>query len=130
MSMPTNTRFLVRSSLNSALIYCTDDEFHHETQCGPGGFCAKLYKTVKGASAVRDGSVSIHKCDRFGVEETLIEHVTELTDAGTYYGWKCKTCTAESRHVLPYRLTVKNARAHENKANKTERAKDQEIVNA
>lgn len=53
-----------------------------------------------------------------------IEHLVELTPSGTFYGWKCKTCPATSRHVLPYHLAARNARAHENKANKAERAKE------
>ena len=55
----------------------------------------------------------------------LIEHLTELTDAGDYRGWRCTTCGAESRHVLPHHLAVRNARAHELKANKAERSKKQ-----
>lgn len=64
----TKTHYMVRSSTNAKMIYCTDGDFHHEMQCGPGGFCAKLYKTSKGASAVRNGSVTVHACNSDGVD--------------------------------------------------------------
>lgn len=44
------------------------------------------------------------------------EHVTEIQDAGSYCGWRCKTCGKTSRHLLPYHRTARNARAHERKA--------------
>lgn len=65
----TNTRFLVRSLLNPSMIFCTDGEFHCESIVGPGGFCAKLYKTRRGAEAVRSGeNIAIRQCDERGVE--------------------------------------------------------------
>lgn len=47
--------YLVRSSINPAMIYCTDGQFHPERQCGPGGWSAKLYKTKTNAVKVRSG---------------------------------------------------------------------------
>jgi hypothetical protein len=61
-------RFLARSVANPAMVYCTDGEFHHELQCGPGGHCARLYKTERGAQAVRGGTVTVHPCDERGIE--------------------------------------------------------------
>lgn len=61
--------YLTRSTTNSRMIYCTDGEFHHDTQCGPGGFCAKLYKTARGAAAVRGSTVTVHRCNELGVKE-------------------------------------------------------------
>lgn len=60
---------------------------------------------------------------------SFVEHIVELMpDAGgTYHGWRCKTCRAKSRHVLPYRSAVRNARAHELKADKAERSKEQSV---
>lgn len=52
---------------------------------------------------------------------SFTERVVELTPAGDYHGWRCKACPAKSRHVLPYHLASRNARAHELKANKAER---------
>lgn len=69
--MKTNTnatRYLARSTTNSRMIFCTDGAFHHETQCGPNGFCAKLYKTERAAATVRGGTVTVHRCDARGVE--------------------------------------------------------------
>lgn len=62
------TRYLARSTTNIRMIYCTDGEFHHETECGPLGFCAKLYKTERGALAVRGGTVTAHRCNELGIE--------------------------------------------------------------
>jgi hypothetical protein len=53
--------FIVRSQGNPKMIYCTDGDFHHETQCGPGGFCAKVCKTERGARAVRGGTVIVER---------------------------------------------------------------------
>ena len=61
-----NIRYLVRSTVNPKLVLCTDGEFHYDAACGPGGFCAKLYKTEKGALATGRGTA--HKCDAQGVE--------------------------------------------------------------
>ena len=66
----TETRYLVRSGVNPALILCTDGEFHADAQVGPGGWCAKLYKTRRGADAVRGGdAIIVRGCDEFGVEK-------------------------------------------------------------
>lgn len=48
-----------------------------------------------------------------------MEHVTELLSSGTYYAWRC-SCGRTSRHVRPYRETVRNARSHETKYNREE----------
>lgn len=63
------TRYLVRSNINPAMILCTDGEFHAEGTIGPGtDRSAKLYKTRRGASAVRDRDVDVRPCDEYGVE--------------------------------------------------------------
>ncbi|HEU4727715.1 MAG TPA: hypothetical protein VFT22_07495 [Kofleriaceae bacterium] len=62
------TRYLARSTTNYRMIFCTDGEFHDEAECGPNGFCARLYKTARRAAAVRGGTVTVHRCDTFGVE--------------------------------------------------------------
>ena len=36
---------------------CTDGEFHAQTMCGPGGWCAKVYKTEAGARRNNPGSI-------------------------------------------------------------------------
>lgn len=71
MVMNTGTRYIARSTTNPVMVYCTDDDFHHEKQCGPGGFCARIYRTHRGASAVRSGTVTVHACDERGVEFRL-----------------------------------------------------------
>lgn len=64
-----NVRYLVRSQLNAKLVLCTNGEFIHEDYIGPGtNYAARLYKTQRGALAVRNGQVLVSKCDRFGVE--------------------------------------------------------------
>ena len=51
-----NNTYIVRSSVNPALILCTDGEFHAECFLGPGlNLSAKIYKTRKWASKVRGG---------------------------------------------------------------------------
>lgn len=51
-----NTGYLVRSKINSALILCTDGEFHAECFIGPGTeLSAKIYKTRRNAEKVRGG---------------------------------------------------------------------------
>lgn len=60
--------WLARSTTNTCMVYCTDGEFHLDRQCGPGGFCAKLYRTRRGALAVRGGTVTAHACDERGIE--------------------------------------------------------------
>ena len=63
-------RYLVRSAVNPSLVYCTDGEFHHEGSVGPGTRrSAKLYRTQRGAAAVRSGdSIIVRQCDERGVE--------------------------------------------------------------
>ncbi len=53
--MPTAVGYIVRSAINPAMIYCTDGHFHADKQCGPGGWCAKVYKTERRALMVRNG---------------------------------------------------------------------------
>lgn len=43
------TRYIVRSHINPKLILCTDGEFRAEQQVGPGGYSAKVFKTLIGA---------------------------------------------------------------------------------
>lgn len=62
------SNFIARSVANPAMVFCTDGEFHHETQVGPGGWCSKLYKTRRGAAAVRGGTVTAHACNDQGIE--------------------------------------------------------------
>lgn len=66
-----NVRYLVRSAHNPSLVFCTDGEFHHQDYIGPGTRkSAKLYRTERGAAAVRGGHmITVHKCDRYGVEK-------------------------------------------------------------
>jgi hypothetical protein len=48
--------FIVRSTINPALILCTDGEFHAECFVGPGcDLSAKIYKTRRNAEKVRNG---------------------------------------------------------------------------
>ncbi len=59
--------FLVRSKANPALILTMSGEFIHEAACGPGGHCAKLYKTRRGAE--KSGAyVTVHPCTENGIE--------------------------------------------------------------
>jgi hypothetical protein len=48
-------RYVVRSPLNPKLVLCTDGELHVESQVGPGGYCAKVFKTERGAKAALPG---------------------------------------------------------------------------
>ena len=50
-----NSGYIVISNINPALILCTDGEFHAKSQCGPGGYCAKVYKTDAGARKSHPG---------------------------------------------------------------------------
>ncbi len=60
-------RFLVRSKNNPKLILTVLGEFVAESLCGPGMYCAKLYKTRRGAE--RSGAeVTVHPCTEYGVE--------------------------------------------------------------
>jgi nitrogen fixation protein FixH len=54
---PTASAFIVRSNVNPALILCTDGEFHAQSQCGPGAWCAKVYKTSERAAKHNPGRV-------------------------------------------------------------------------
>jgi hypothetical protein len=47
--METKTSCMVRSGINPKLILCTDGEFRAEQQIGPGGYSAKVFKTLIGA---------------------------------------------------------------------------------
>lgn len=51
-SSPT---FIVRSQTNPALIFCTNGDWMTQSLVGPGGYCAKVYKTRAGAERVRGG---------------------------------------------------------------------------
>lgn len=61
--------FIVRSKINPKLILCTNGEFMTEALVGPVGFtvrgtaikgyAAKVYKTRRGAEAVRGGQVIV-----------------------------------------------------------------------
>lgn len=57
----SSTGWIARSSTAPKMIYCTDGEFHHENQCGPGMFCARVYMSEKVASKVRGGTVTVEK---------------------------------------------------------------------
>lgn len=64
------THYLVRAKRNPALIYTVSGEFIHESFCGPGGRCAKIYKTRRGAENVgTNESRTVHECDKYGVEK-------------------------------------------------------------
>ncbi len=63
----TVNRFLVRSQANLALILTVSGEFIPEALCGPGGHCAKLYKTRRGAEKAR-AHVTVHPCTENGIE--------------------------------------------------------------
>ena len=45
----TTNGYLVLGAVNPKLVLCTDGEFHALSMVGPGGYCAKLYKTEAGA---------------------------------------------------------------------------------
>jgi hypothetical protein len=65
-------RFLVRAKTNPMLILTVSGEFVPESLCGPGGYCAKLYKSRRGAENA-GSNVTVHPCTEYGVEEpTLI----------------------------------------------------------
>lgn len=67
--MTNKTRYMVRSSINPALVLCTDGEFYADRTIGPGtGRRARIYKTRRGAEAVRGGDAIVRACDEFGVE--------------------------------------------------------------
>lgn len=52
----TRKGYIVRSSINPAMILCTDEQFHPEMFIGPAQeWSAKIYKTRKGAEKVRGG---------------------------------------------------------------------------
>jgi hypothetical protein len=53
--MSKTTGYIVRSAINPALVLCTDGEFRAEIQVGPGGYAAKIYKSVPAAQRVRGG---------------------------------------------------------------------------
>jgi hypothetical protein len=45
----TRVGYLVLGELNPKLILCTDGDFHAPSMVGPGGYCAKVYRTEAGA---------------------------------------------------------------------------------
>lgn len=48
--MKTNaTGYVVIGSVNPNAILCSDGKFHARSMVGPGGYCAKVYKTETGA---------------------------------------------------------------------------------
>ena len=49
--------YVVISNVNPALILCTDGEFRTRSMCGPGGYCAKVYKTEAGAKCSHPGRI-------------------------------------------------------------------------
>ena len=63
--MKTETRYIVRSELNPALVLCTNDEFMGEGFYGPGhDISVKFYKNRKAAERVRGGyKISVEKVD-------------------------------------------------------------------
>jgi hypothetical protein len=70
MDMTNTTRFLVRSSINPCLVLCTDGEFYSDRTIGPGtDRSARIYKTRRGADAVRGGvGILVRACDERGIE--------------------------------------------------------------
>jgi hypothetical protein len=73
--LKTVNRYLVRSQANPKLILTVSGEFVPESLCGPGGFCAKLYKTLRGAENA-GANVTVHPCTEYGVEEQVILQMT------------------------------------------------------
>ena len=55
------TTYIIRSSVNAKLILCTTGEFKPESMVGPGGYCAKAYRTLVGAQrkAVETGGYTV-----------------------------------------------------------------------
>lgn len=47
--------YMVISEINPALILCTDGNFHGRALVGPGGYCAKIYKTEAAAKKHNPG---------------------------------------------------------------------------
>ena len=47
--------YMVISDVNPALVLCTDGDFHGRTMVGPGGYCAKIYKTEASAQKHNPG---------------------------------------------------------------------------
>lgn len=57
--------FLVRGKINPTLILTTSKDFVWERLCGPGGYCAKIYRTRRGAE---NAGGTVRPCDKHGVE--------------------------------------------------------------
>lgn len=49
MKTMTATKYAIKMPGTGSL-WCTDGEWHHESICGPGGYCAKTWATRAGAS--------------------------------------------------------------------------------
>lgn len=49
--------YVVISNVNPALILCTDGDFHARSMVGPGGYCAKVYKTAEAAQKHNPGRI-------------------------------------------------------------------------
>lgn len=41
--------YMVLGAVNNNMVLCTDGSFHARSQVGPGGWCAKVYRTEAGA---------------------------------------------------------------------------------
>lgn len=63
----TVNRFLVRSKANPKLVLTVSGAFIPESLLGPGGYCAKLYKTRRGAEKA-GAHVTVHPCTENGIE--------------------------------------------------------------
>jgi hypothetical protein len=65
MNMKTETRYIVRSTINPALVLCTNEEFMADGFYGPGhDIGAKFYKSRKAAEKVRGGyKITVDRVD-------------------------------------------------------------------
>lgn len=65
----TKNCYLVRAISNPRLVLTVSGEFMLDSMCGPGGRCAKIYKTRRGAEkAGATGCTTVHPCTVQGVE--------------------------------------------------------------
>lgn len=60
--------YIVRSATNTRNILCLDGEFYDESLVGVGQRSAKVFKRETNARKVRDGAVTTHPVNGYGIE--------------------------------------------------------------
>lgn len=71
--MKSSRQFIVRSSVNPRMVYCTDRDWHLDDTIGPGhDLGAKVYKTVGGIKRAHLGSVRVQEVGVPGTELLVI----------------------------------------------------------